>query len=140
MPAALWPSAPMATARRGPANAAVPKTRRWQCVRATPWTAPSSNGSAPLADSASRRADLWCSITIMHLIYSVLVLLEHAPGLKQWEAAASPGIQRANFVALCDRLQRHGAPAAVDSFLRALFGRGTRKGACSRRQKDPSNS
>ena len=40
--------------------------------------------------------------------YSVLVLLEHAPGLKQSEVAAALGIQRANFVALFDGLQRRG--------------------------------
>jgi len=40
--------------------------------------------------------------------YSVLVLLEHAPGLKQSEVAGALGIQRANFVALFDGLERRG--------------------------------
>ena len=40
--------------------------------------------------------------------YSVLVLLEHAPGLKQSEVAAALGLQRANFVALFYGLQRRG--------------------------------
>src|SRR5262245_61591001 len=40
--------------------------------------------------------------------YSVLALLGHKPGLKQSEVAAALGIQRANFVALFDRLERRG--------------------------------
>lgn len=40
--------------------------------------------------------------------FSVLVLLQHAPGLKQSEVAAALGIQRANFVALFDRLEQRG--------------------------------
>ena len=40
--------------------------------------------------------------------YSVLVLLEHAPGLKQSDVAGALGIQRANFVALFDGLERRG--------------------------------
>ena len=40
--------------------------------------------------------------------YRVLALLEHAPGLKQSEVAAALGIQRANFVALFDGLERRG--------------------------------
>ena len=36
------------------------------------------------------------------------MLLEHAPGLKQSEVAAALGIQRANFVALFDGLERRG--------------------------------
>lgn len=40
--------------------------------------------------------------------YSVLVLLQHAPGLKQGEVAGALGIQRANFVALFDALERRG--------------------------------
>jgi DNA-binding MarR family transcriptional regulator len=40
--------------------------------------------------------------------YSVLVLLEHAPGLKQTEVAGALGIQRANFVVLFDGLERRG--------------------------------
>jgi len=50
--------------------------------------------------------------------YSVLVLLDHAPGLKQSAVAAALGIQRANFVVLFDVLERRGlarrAPAAND--------------------------
>jgi DNA-binding MarR family transcriptional regulator len=40
--------------------------------------------------------------------YSVLVLLAHAPGLKQSDVAGALGIQRANFVALFDGLERRG--------------------------------
>lgn len=40
--------------------------------------------------------------------YAVLMLLEHAPGLKQSEVAEALGIQRANFVALFDGLERRG--------------------------------
>jgi DNA-binding MarR family transcriptional regulator len=40
--------------------------------------------------------------------YSVLVLLKHAPGLKQSDVAGTLGIQRANFVALFDGLERRG--------------------------------
>jgi DNA-binding MarR family transcriptional regulator len=40
--------------------------------------------------------------------YAVLVLLEHTPGLKQSEVASALGIQRANFVALFDGLERRG--------------------------------
>ena len=40
--------------------------------------------------------------------YSVLVLLEHAPDLKQSDVAGALGIQRANFVALFDGLERRG--------------------------------
>ena len=40
--------------------------------------------------------------------YAVLVLLEHAPGLKQSEVAGALCIQRANFVALFDGLERRG--------------------------------
>ena len=40
--------------------------------------------------------------------YSVLVLLKHAPGLKQSDVAGALGIQRANFVALFDGLERRG--------------------------------
>jgi DNA-binding MarR family transcriptional regulator len=40
--------------------------------------------------------------------YGVLVLLQHAPGLRQSEVAAALGIQRANFVALFDSLERRG--------------------------------
>jgi DNA-binding MarR family transcriptional regulator len=40
--------------------------------------------------------------------FSVLVLLGHAPGLKQSDVAAALGIQRANFVVLFDGLERRG--------------------------------
>jgi DNA-binding MarR family transcriptional regulator len=40
--------------------------------------------------------------------FSVLVLLEHAPGLKQTDVAGALGIQRANFVVLFDSLERRG--------------------------------
>lgn len=40
--------------------------------------------------------------------YSVLVLLDHSPGLKQSDVAAALGIQRANFVVLFDGLEKRG--------------------------------
>lgn len=40
--------------------------------------------------------------------FSVLLMLKHTPGLKQSEVAAALGIQRANFVALFDRLEQRG--------------------------------
>jgi DNA-binding MarR family transcriptional regulator len=40
--------------------------------------------------------------------YSVLALVGHRPGLKQSEVARALGIQRANFVALIDGLERRG--------------------------------
>jgi DNA-binding MarR family transcriptional regulator len=50
--------------------------------------------------------------------YSVLVVVGNRPGLKQSEVAAALGIQRANFVALLDRLEKRGlarrAPAPND--------------------------
>ena len=57
--------------------------------------------------------------------YSVLALLQHAPGLKQSDVAASLGIQRANFVVLFDGLERRGlarrSPAPNDRRSYALF-------------------
>jgi DNA-binding MarR family transcriptional regulator len=56
--------------------------------------------------------------------FSVLALVGHRPGLKQSEVAAALGIQRANFVALFDRLERRGlarrAPAPNDRRCHAL--------------------
>jgi DNA-binding MarR family transcriptional regulator len=56
--------------------------------------------------------------------YSVLVLVGNRPGLKQSEVAAALGIQRANFVALLDRLEKRGlarrAPAPNDRRCHAL--------------------
>jgi len=40
--------------------------------------------------------------------YGVLILLKHAPGLKQTDVAGALGIQRANFVVLFDELERRG--------------------------------
>ena len=40
--------------------------------------------------------------------YSVLAVIGHKPGLKQSQVAAALGIQRANFVALIDGLERRG--------------------------------
>ena len=57
--------------------------------------------------------------------YSVLVLLGHAPGLKQSEVATALGIQRANFVVLFDGLERRGlakrSPAPNDRRSYALY-------------------
>ena len=56
--------------------------------------------------------------------FSVLALVGHRPGLKQSEVAAALGIQRANFVALLDGLERRGlarrAPAPNDRRCHAL--------------------
>ena len=40
--------------------------------------------------------------------FSVLLVISRNPGLNQSEVAASLGIQRANFVALIDRLEKRG--------------------------------
>jgi DNA-binding MarR family transcriptional regulator len=40
--------------------------------------------------------------------FCVLLLLKHAPGLKQTDVAGALGIQRANFVVLFDGLERRG--------------------------------
>lgn len=57
--------------------------------------------------------------------YSVLSLLQYSPGLKQSDVAALLGIQRANFVALFDGLERRGlaqrTPAPNDRRSYALF-------------------
>ncbi len=57
--------------------------------------------------------------------YSVLVLLNHKPGLKQSDVAAALGIQRANFVVLFDGLERRGlarrSPAPNDRRSYALY-------------------
>lgn len=71
--------------------------------------------------------------------YSVLVLLEHAPGLKQSDVAGALGIQRANFVVLFDGLERRGLaqrrPAASDrrSYALHLTGAGADMLARARR-------
>jgi DNA-binding MarR family transcriptional regulator len=56
--------------------------------------------------------------------YSVLAVIAHTPGLKQSQVAAALGIQRANFVALIDELERRGlarrAPSANDRRSHAL--------------------
>jgi DNA-binding MarR family transcriptional regulator len=56
--------------------------------------------------------------------FSVLALVGHRPGLKQSEVAAALGIQRANFVALLDGLERRDlarrAPAPSDRRCYAL--------------------
>jgi DNA-binding MarR family transcriptional regulator len=57
--------------------------------------------------------------------YSVLLVLQHSPGLKQSDVAAALGIQRANFVALFDGLERRGLaqrlPAPNDRRSYALY-------------------
>ena len=97
-------------------------------------------GVGPLAGKvgyALRRAQLavfdeiitaFAELELRPAQYSVLVLLEHAPGSKQSDVAGALGIQRANFVALFDR---PGAPWAGPSqphaqrppLLRPLFDR-----------------
>ncbi len=56
--------------------------------------------------------------------FSVLLVIEANPGLKQSEVSAALGIQRTNFVALFDGLERRGlarrAPAASDRRSHAL--------------------
>jgi DNA-binding MarR family transcriptional regulator len=57
--------------------------------------------------------------------FSVLALIGHRPGSKQSEVAAALGIQRANFVALLDGLERRGlarrAPAPNDRRCHAVY-------------------
>lgn len=74
----------------------------------------------PLADMvgyALRRAQLavfdrvikeFAALDLRPAQFSTLALLKHRPGLKQSEAAAALGIQRANFVALFDLLEARG--------------------------------
>jgi len=56
--------------------------------------------------------------------FSVLLVIEANPGLKQSEVSAALGIQRTNFVALLDELERRGLarrePAAGDRRSHAL--------------------
>ena len=40
--------------------------------------------------------------------YSILTVIECNPGLKQSEVSEAPGIQRTQFVAMIDELQRRG--------------------------------
>lgn len=40
--------------------------------------------------------------------YAALTLIERNPGLKQREVSAALGIKRANFVAMCDELEKRG--------------------------------
>lgn len=74
----------------------------------------------PLADMvgyALRRAQLavfdrvikeFASLDLRPAQFSTLALLKHRPGLKQSEVASALGIQRANFVALFDQLEKRG--------------------------------
>jgi len=90
---------------------------------ALPDGAPPSISAAdvgPLADMvgyALRRAQLavfdrvikeFAALDLRPAQFSTLALLKHRPGLKQSEAAAALGIQRANFVALFDLLEARG--------------------------------
>src|SRR5512136_217446 len=81
---------------------------------------PKGNDAGPLADMvgyALRRAQLavfdevikaFAVLDLRPAQFSVLVLLKHAPGLKQTDVAGALGIQRANFVVLFDGLERRG--------------------------------
>ena len=87
-------------------------------------TPPDSAGKAvdvgPLAAKvgyALRRAQLavfdeiitaFAEVGLRPAQYAVLVLLDHTPGSKQSDVAGALGIQRANFVALFDGLERRG--------------------------------
>jgi len=74
----------------------------------------------PLADMVGynlRRAQLSIFDEVIRILgevdlrpaqFSVLLLLGHAPGLKQTDVAGALGIQRANFVVLFDGLERRG--------------------------------
>ncbi len=57
--------------------------------------------------------------------FSVLLVLDHQPGLSQSDVAEALGIQRANFVALFDALERRGLaerrPAPRDRRSHALY-------------------
>lgn len=89
---------------------------------------------AGMVGYALRRAQLavfdqlitaFASLDLRPAQYSVLVLLEYAPGLKQSDVAGALGIQRANFVVLFDGLERRGLaqrrPAAGDRRSYALY-------------------
>jgi DNA-binding MarR family transcriptional regulator len=94
-------------------------------------------GVGPLAGKvgyALRRAQLavfdeiitaFAELELRPAQYSVLVLLQHAPGSKQSDVAGALGIQRANFVALFDGLERRGlarrSPTPKDRRSYALF-------------------
>ncbi|KAB2915292.1 MAG: MarR family transcriptional regulator [Hyphomicrobiaceae bacterium] len=108
-----------------------------------PADAPDSTSEQPRADVgplsrmigyALRRAQLavfdevianFAEIDLRPAQFSVLVLLNHRPGLKQSDVAAALGIQRANFVVLFDGLERRGlarrTPAPNDRRSYALF-------------------
>lgn len=92
-------------------------------VDAAPAVSPAggaANDVGPLADMvgyALRRAQLavfdrvirkFAALDLRPAQFSTLVLLKYRPGLKQSEAAAALGIQRANFVSLFDVLEQRG--------------------------------
>jgi DNA-binding MarR family transcriptional regulator len=99
----------------------------------TPRADPSLGPLEGLIGYALRRAQLavfdevirdFAELDLRPAQYSVLVLVGSRPGLKQSEVAAALGIQRANFVALLDRLEKRGlarrAPAPNDRRCHAL--------------------
>jgi DNA-binding MarR family transcriptional regulator len=123
----LDPTAARATADRTSARAgdgaaeerrkghrrAVGAARMWP--RADP--APAIGPLAGIIGYALRRAQLavfdeairaLAELDLRPAQFSVLALVGHRPGLRQSEVAAALGIQRANFVALLDRLEKRG--------------------------------
>jgi DNA-binding MarR family transcriptional regulator len=95
--------------------------------------APTLGPLAGLVGYALRRAQLavfddairsFADLDLRPAQFSVLAVVGHRPGLKQSEVAATLGIQRANFVALLDRLERRGlarrTPALNDRRCHAL--------------------
>jgi len=99
--------------------------------------APKGVDVSPLADMVGynlRRAQLSVFDELIRIFgevdlrpaqFSVLLLLQHAPGLKQTDVAGALGIQRANFVVLFDGLERRGLarrnPTPNDRRSYALF-------------------
>ena len=67
----------------------------------------------------------FASIDLKPAQFSVLLVLDHTPGLSQSDVAHALGIQRANFVGLIDRLEARGLavrePAPNDRRSHALF-------------------
>jgi DNA-binding MarR family transcriptional regulator len=109
-----------ATARqRSPANRRISAGRRVAAQETQPAkTEKSALGLGPLPGLigyALRRAQVavyqdfartYAGFDIRPVQYGVLTVIEHNPGQKQTAVGAALGIKRANFVALCDELER----------------------------------
>lgn len=98
-----------------------------QAASATASDARAAADVGPLANMvgyALRRAQLavfddvianFAELDLRPAQFSVLVMLGHAPGLKQSDVAAALGIQRANFVVLFDGLERRGLAQRISA-------------------------